>query len=249
VKCKAVIGLGSLEEMSKLDKLDDGGVEIGAMITLRNTLESKLLAQGWEVIVQGAKAVSSMQVRNVATIGGNACNAAPSADTVPGLIVSEAVAMIAGPNGERHIPLEDFFLGPEETVLGTGELLAGFYIPGEPGRSGGAYKKFAIRGSTDIAIASVGVQVAIDERNIVRKARIALGAVGPIVMRARRAEAILEGNTCKKDDLIEEAAREAQEEAKPISDQRATALYRKEMVRVWTRYAVEEAITKAESSG
>jgi carbon-monoxide dehydrogenase medium subunit len=233
-----------MEELRKLERKSDGSVEIGAMKTLREVEQSDALADGFDVIREGAGHVSSVQVRNVATLGGNSCNASPAADTVPGLIAAEAVARIAGPGGERLVPLEDFFEGPGSTVLQTGELLMGFHVPSPPPRTGGRYKKYAIRGDVDLAIVGVAARLTLDKDHRVQGTRIVLGAVAPTPLRARRSEELLIDRVTDE-KLIEEVARVAAEEAKPISDQRGTAQYRSEMVGVWTRYAVQEAFGRA----
>ncbi len=244
VRPKAVVNLGFVEGLKNLERKNDGSIEIGSMKTLREIEQSDVLVDGFDVIRQGAGHVSSMQVRNVATLGGNSCNASPAADTVPGLIATEAVAHIMGPSGERFIPLEDFFKGPGSTALQTGELLIGFPVPSPPPRTGGRYEKYAIRGDVDVAIVGVAARLMLDEDNRVQRARIVLGAVAPTPLRARRAEQLLLGQL-PEEKVIEEAARAAADDSKPISDQRATARYRIEMVKVWTRYAILGAYREA----
>ncbi len=241
---RAVITLGIIKELRTLKRNSDGSVEIGAMQTLREVERADLLRDDFDLIRRGAGCVSSMQVRNVATLGGNSCNASPAADTVPGLIAAGAQALIMGKEGERMLPLEEFFLGPGQTALRGDEILTGFRMSARPPHSGSSYKKFAIRGEVDLAIVGVAASLVLgsDDRYI-KEARVVLGAVGPTPLRSRKAEKMLSGQHAKK-DLFIEAARIAAEESKSISDQRASAQYRKEMVRVWTRYALEEAFRK-----
>jgi carbon-monoxide dehydrogenase medium subunit len=241
---RAVISLGCLEELKKIARRSNGSLEIGAMKTLREIEKSGELADGLDLLRQGAGWVSSMQVRNVATLGGNSCNASPAADTVPGLIAAEALARIMGPQGERLLPLEDFFVGPGETALQTGEILAGFRVPAPLPLSGGVYRKYAIRGEVDIAIVGVAVYLTLDKSHGLQKVRIVLGGVAPTPLRARKAEELLVGQRLEE-KLITEAARMSAEESRPISDQRASAQYRRDMVKVWTRYALREAFEKA----
>ena len=241
---RVVITLGLIKELRILKRDNDGSVEIGAMQTLREVERADLLRHDFDLIRRGAGCVSSMQVRNVATLGGNSCNASPAADTVPGMIAAGAQALIMGKEGERMLPLEEFFLGPGQTALRGDEILTGFRMPARPPHSGGCYKKFAIRGEVDLAIVGVAVSLVLGEDgHYIKEARIVLGAVGPTPLRSRKAEEILSGQHAKK-DLFIEAARIAAEESKSISDQRASAQYSKEMVRVWTRYALEEAFRK-----
>ena len=238
---RAVITLGYIKELRTLKRNSDGSLEIGTMQTLREVERAELLGDDFDLIRRGAGCVSSMQVRNVATLGGNSCNASPAADTVPALIAAGAQALIMGKEGERMLPLEEFFLGPGQTALRGDEILTGFRVPAPPPHSGGCYKKFAIRGEVDLAIVGVAASLVLGgDDHYIKEARIVLGAVGPTPLRSRKAEEMLSGKPTTK-DLFFEAARIAAEESQPISDQRASAPYRKEMIRVWTRYALEEA--------
>jgi carbon-monoxide dehydrogenase medium subunit len=151
-----------------------------------------------------------------------------------------------GKEGKRILPLEQFFLGPGQTALRKDEILTGFRVPAPPPTSGSCYRKFAIRGEVDLAIVGVAASLVLGgDDHYIREARIVLGAVGPTPLRSRKAEEVLSGQYAEKELLIE-AARIAAEESQSISDQRASASYRKEMVRVWTRYALEEAFQKAQ---
>jgi CO/xanthine dehydrogenase FAD-binding subunit len=242
---RVVITLGFIKELRTLKRNNDGSVEIGAMQTLREVERADLLGDGFDLIRRGAGCVSSMQVRNVATLGGNSCNASPAADTVPGLIAAGAQALLMGKEGRRILPLEQFFWGPGQTALRSDEILTGFRIPAPPPHSGACYKKFAIRGEVDLAIVGVAASLVLrEDGHSIKGARIVLGAVGPTPLRSRKAEEILSGQQAKK-DLFFEAARIAAEESQSISDQRASGSYRKEMVRVWTRYTLEEAFQKS----
>ena len=238
---RAVITLGFIKELRALKKNSDGSLEIGAMQTLREVERTELLRDDFELIRRGAGCVSSMQVRNVATLGGNSCNASPAADTVPALIAAGARAVMTGRQGERMLPLEEFFLGPGQTALRGDEILTGFRVPAAPPHSGSSYKKFAIRGEVDLAIVGVAASLVLESDDYhIKEAQIVLGSVGPTPLRSRKAEELLSGQPTTR-DLFFEAARIAAEESQPISDQRASASYRKEMIRVWTRYALEEA--------
>jgi len=243
IRPQAVISLGGIDELKKLERKSDGSLEIGAMKTLQEVESSNLLANEFDLVRQGAGCVSSIQVRNVATLGGNSCNASSSADTVPALIALGAEVQIVGPQGERHLVLEDFFAGPGETVLQKGEILTEFKLPAPSSHSGGTYKKYAIRGEVDISIVGVATRLTLDRNHKLQEVRIVLGGVAPTPIRVRRAEDMLVGQD-PKEELFEEAAQLAAEESRPISDQRATAQYRREMVKVWTRYTLQETFQK-----
>ena len=237
--------LVDIEHIPGLDyiKYDEKqGVSIGALTTIRTLERSNELQRIYPVISQAARQMASMAIRNVGTVGGNLCNAAPSADTAPSLIGLEAKAKLIGPDGERMIALEDFFTGPGQTVLKTGELLVEVQVPPMPTCSKGVYLKHSIRGSIDLAIVGVAAILTMDDGQC-QDAKIVLGAVAPIPMRAAEAEKVLRGEKIG-DALIEEASQAALNECCPITDVRASAEYRREIVRVFIRRALKEAIAK-----
>lgn len=242
LKIKTVIGLGSIPDLKGITKIE-GGIQLGSIVTLREASKSDALCD-WLVVKEAAGNVSSMQVRNVATIGGNSCNASPSADSVQGLLVMDAVANIARANGFRSVPLIDFFVGPGKTVLEEGEILTGFTLPIPAENTGAVYKKFAIRGDTDISIVGVGSRVTLGRDGKIADARVSLAAVAPRPIRATEVEKLLVGNAFTE-ELMLEAAELAASSCNPITDQRATKEYRREMVKVWTRHALEEAHERA----
>ncbi|MCD8139808.1 MAG: xanthine dehydrogenase family protein subunit M [Planctomycetaceae bacterium] len=243
LKPKVLVSLNQMPELGRVYKYDDG-IKIGAMARLMDVSRSPLLTGPWEVVKRGAGHVSSTQVRNIATIGGNTCNASPSADTIPGMMVLDAVATIRGPQGEREMPLEHFFKGPGLTALERGEFLQGFTIRNFPNGNGAAYKKYAIRGDTDIAIIGVAARLQVDADNVITDARLVVGAVAPVPLRIPDVEKLLIGQALT-DELAVSVGEAAGEWIKPISDARATAGYRREMVRVWTKHVLKEAYGKA----
>ena len=176
---------------------------------------------------------------------GNICNAAPSADSAPILIVMGANAKIAGTGGEREVLLEKFFSGPGKTVLGGDEIMVEIVVPNVRAHSGSRYEKLFARTSVDIAGTGAACWVLKNPKTgAVSDIRIALGAVAPVPMRAKRAERVLKGKVAT-DELIKEAGEVASQEAKPISDIRASAEYRKEMVKVMVRRAIKGALERA----
>lgn len=237
-----------LVDISRIPKLDykeeNDGLRIGALTTIRALEKSAELHQRYPVISQAAGQLGSVAVRNMGTLGGNLCNAAPSAETAPALIGLSARAKIVGPDGERVVPLENFFVGPGETVLKKGELLVEIQVPPMPPDTKAVYLKHAIRGSIDLAIVGVAAIVTLEPgSNVCKDIKLVLGAVAPTPMRAHQAEEIIKGN--KIDDaLIDKCAQVASDESRPITDVRASDWYRKEMVKVFTRRAIKEAIAK-----
>ncbi|NOZ30082.1 MAG: xanthine dehydrogenase family protein subunit M [Chloroflexi bacterium] len=238
-----------LVSLRRLDALkgirwDEGRLWIGARTTMKELLGSSE-ARPCTALLEGAGLIGSPQIRSVATIGGNICNAAPSADTAPGLIALGAEAVIAD-GGQRVVPVEDFFTGPGQTVLQTGELLTGVRIPRPPARSGSAYLRHTPRAWMDIAVVGVASYVQLDEAGRCADVRIALGAVAPTPIRAPQAEAILRGES-PTSEAIEAAARQAAQEARPISDVRGSADYRRHLVYVLTRRTLHMALARAQA--
>lgn len=217
------------------------GLRIGALTTIRTLERSTELHQRYPVISQAASQLGSVAIRNVATLGGNICNAVPSADLVPALIGLSSRAKIIGPAGEREAPLEDFFTGPGSTILRTGELLIEIQVPIPLPNTTGVYLKYGIRGTIDLAIVGVATIVtSVPETKVCRDIKIVLGAVAPTPIRARNAEDIIRGKKIEE-SLIEKVAQAASDEAHPISDVRASAKYRKEIVKVLTLRAIKES--------
>lgn len=238
INLKGIPGLAGL-------RLEAGrGLEIGSLVPVRE-IEKRLAATPYAVLAEAAGLLASVQVRNRATVGGNLCNASPSADLAPPLIALGATAVCQGPAGERRVSLEDFFRGPGQTVLGPGELLVALWVP-EPALTGAAYVKISPRRAMDIAV--VGAAVALtrdpDENDRVGSARVVLGAVAPTPLRARGAEVLLEGRVPDV-TVIEAAAERAMRESRPISDLRASAEYRRDMARVAVRRAARAAWERA----
>ncbi|MCL1805942.1 MAG: xanthine dehydrogenase family protein subunit M [Clostridiales bacterium] len=238
-----VIDITRIPELSQIGR-KDGGLMLGAMLRLSAVQKEGLLSGPAEVLRRCSGHVSSMQVRNAATLGGNVCNASPAADTVPGLLALDAVALIRGKQGFREAPLEAFFTGPGRTALGAGELLTGLFIPSQPAHTGTAYRKYAIRGDSDISIVGAGARVTLGADGKIASARIALASVGATPLRLKREEQMLAGMRPEEAPL-EDIAAACAESCSPITDQRATKEYRKEMVRVWVADALKGAAAAA----
>jgi CO/xanthine dehydrogenase FAD-binding subunit len=219
------------------------GLELGALTTLYEIETGLAVINKWPALAEAAGMVGSYQVRTRGTLGGNICNASPSADTAIPLIAFQALANIAGPKGLRTMPLECFFKGPGENALDTDELLISVSVPSPSRKSGCVYLKHSPRKAMDIAIVGVAAYVHLDDKGICEAARICLGAVAPIPLRTRNAEEILVGQ--KLDEkLIALAASVASQEAKPISDVRSSADYRKAILPVMVWRAIHDAVKR-----
>ncbi len=235
VDLKRVPGLGGIRENN------DGSITLGALTTMYEIEKSPLIKQRYPFLAQSAAEVGSIQIRNRATIGGNMANATPSADTAPALIALNATAKIASASGERTVKLEEFFKGPGQSVMSADEILTEIAIPKTARNLVGEYIKFSPREMMDLAY--VGVAVAYDLGDIDKKChgvRIVLGAVAPTPIRAKHAEAALEGQVLSE-ALADRVGQIAAEEAKPISDVRSSADYRRAMVGTMTKRALLNA--------
>jgi CO/xanthine dehydrogenase FAD-binding subunit len=222
----------------------NGALTFGSAVTVGQIATDQQIQQDYAALAMGAGLIGSVQIRNMATVGGNLCNAAPSADTAPPLLVLGAQAVIASVHGERTIPLEAFFLGPAQTALQPGELLKAIVVPKPREGSASFYIRHTPRARMDIAIVGVAAAITLDQEGRVADARLALGAVAPVPMRATQAEALLRGQACT-DELLRQAGAVAAQEAKPIDDLRASAEYRRHLVNVLTQRALRSAWVRA----
>ena len=213
----------------------NGELRLGALVTLNDLIRSPIIREHFPVLAYTASKMAGVQVRTLATIGGNLCNASPAADTAPPLIALNARAVVVGTHGERVISLDEFFTGVGKSALAPDEILREILVPCDASVRA-SYTKLEHREAMDIAIAGVAVGVRIQNCEDVR---IVLGAVAPTPMRAQQAEEILRGKELTE-ERIREAARVAASEAKPIDDVRGSAWYRREMIEVLTRRQLME---------
>lgn len=212
------------------------GLRIGALVTAREVELSPIVLEKYPSLGQAARELGSIQVRNRATIVGNVCRASPSADMLPPLIADGAVIKLHGASGVRELPLEEFFTGPGKTVLRPDELVTELVVPAPPPCTGKVYIKHGRRKAMELATVGVAVTLSLNA-----DVRIVLGAVAPTPIRAKAAEELLRGKPLS-DALFERAAQAAADESRPVSNVRASAEYRRDMVRVLTRRALEQAL-------
>ncbi|MBI2918979.1 MAG: xanthine dehydrogenase family protein subunit M [Chloroflexi bacterium] len=233
-----LIGLEAIPDLARIQAVD-GSLRIGAMATHLEVATSALVRQRASILAEAEGLVGSPAVRNLGTLGGNLCHNEVGADPPPPLLALGATAVIAGPGGDRKLPLEQFFTGFLETALAEDEILAYVDIPAQPPGLASAYVKYRLR-AVDRSIVGVAVALAI-EGGVCREAKVALGGVGPVPFRSRGAEAVLSGNH-PDERTIEQAAGAAMAEARPMSDAHASADYRRKMVAVFTRRALKHAL-------
>ena len=241
-----VVDLSGIPLLRTLASGNGAGLRVGAAVTARGLELAPAVRAGYTALAEAGALVGSVQVRNLATVGGNICNAAPSADLAPPLIALDAEAVIAGPKGQRRVSMASFFTGVRTTVLAPDELLVEFAVPAPGLHSGGTYVRHTPRRELDIAVVGVSSQITLAD-GICAKVRIALAAVAPTPVRATAAEEILTGQALTP-ALIERAADLAVTAARPINDQRGSADFRRHLVRVLTRRTLTTAHERARTA-
>jgi len=225
----------------------DQGLSIGALVTHTQIMRSPLVRDMFPALVDAAHTIGAVQTRNLGTLGGNLVTGVPSMDSGPTLVALEAIASIAGPAGRRQVSLADFWVGPRKTVLKPDELLAEIIIPNQNLNPPTHFLKFGLRKGQALALVNVAASFRVDwDKNVFVAPRIALGAVAPKVVRALKAEAYLEGRMVTPEAMAE-AGQVAVGDCKPISDFRASADYRKHLVAVLTKRALEGAYELAKA--
>lgn len=243
----AVVSLHNVPGLREIEFDETRGLRIGAACDMGTVQAHPIVRERYTALADGAGIVGSVQTRNMATIGGNVANAAPSADTSPPLVVLDAIAEIVGPGGSRELPVAELFAGPGKTTLTPGDVIVAFRLPVFAGATGSIYQRHTPRKIMDIAVVGVGVRLTLDGANdAIREARICLGAVAPTVIRATDAEEALAGQQ-PSDELFAQAAQLAQRAATPISDVRGSAEFRSYLVDVMTKRCLGIALERAKA--
>ena len=223
---------------------ENGGLRFGAAVTCMELVEHAAFASTWPGLTDAVKLIGSIQVKGRATVGGNLCNASPAADSVPALIAAGALARIVGPSGRREVEVEHIPAGPGKTSLAPGEIVASFYLPPRPPRSGDAYLRFTPRSEMDIAVVGAGVNLTLDAKGVCRQARVCLGAVAERALLVPEAAAALIGTSVDAAALKRLAAA-ASAACRPIDDKRGTREFRIKIAGVMARRAAEIARDRA----
>jgi len=246
---KVVISLSRVEGLDRIKEDADGGVTIGARATFRDVAVSPVVKRQYPLLAEAAGQVGSSQVRSRGTIGGNLCNASPAADAAPPLLVLNACLEILSLRGSRTVLLEEFFVGPQRTVLREDEVLASIRLPRACAKSGGAFLRLGRRKAMDISIVSAAAYVVLGGCSaVVLGGRVALGSVAPVPISVREVEEIVRGQVLDH-QVLEKAARAAAVQARPISDIRASAEYRREMAYVLVKRVLSQAYDQACRAG
>jgi CO/xanthine dehydrogenase FAD-binding subunit len=240
IKPEIIVSISKIPEFNRISYSDDNGLELGSMVNVSELVESPVIKTVFPVLSKAASKLGSKQIRNRATVGGNICSARPAGDIIGPLIACGAKVQIVSPTGEREEKLEAIFTGPGLTTIGKDEILTKIIIDNQQRNYVSNYLKHGIRNAMEIALVSVTVILNIDN-NICRSARIVLGAVAPTFIHSLEAEQYLEGKKISE-DVAKRAGQLAASSCKPISDIRASADYRRHLVRVLTKRSLLEAV-------
>jgi carbon-monoxide dehydrogenase medium subunit len=221
------------------------GLQLGAAVACQRICGHAMINQLYPGLIDAIALIGGTAIQGRASVGGNLCNASPAADSIPALIVHRAACVIAGPNGRREVPVENFCTAPGATVLQRGEFLMQVRVPPPPAHFGAAYLRFIPRNEMDIAVVGAGASVELDESGATfLSARIALGAVAPTPLYVAEAGEYLAGKTVSAEAMAK-AANIAQLAARPITDMRGTAAQRRHLAGVLTRRALARAVERA----
>jgi len=235
-----VKGVARMREVS----VTKDAIRVGAAVSGAELGENKDVIANWPGVVEAFELIGSTQIQGRATLGGNLCNASPAADSVPAMIAAGAVCVIAGPNGEREVPVEDVVTGPGKTSLAANELVVEFKLPLRAAHSGDAYLRFIPRTEMDIAVVGAGVNLTVDGSGTCTAARVGLGAVAPRPLLVADAASALVGS--KLDPAaLDKAAAAASAACNPIDDKRGTIEYRTQVAGVLVKRAALIALERA----
>ena len=236
-----VIDAKHIPELNILSFDEARGLRLGAAVSCARIAGFGAVRERYQALAEACGLIGSIQIQNRAAVGGNFCNAAPSADTAPAILVYGGKVMLAGAKGNRELPAQEFFIAPGQTALENGEILIEIDVPTPPPRSGAAYLRFIPREEMDIAVAGVASYLELSaDGSRCERARIALAAVAPTPVRAYEAEKFLVGKAVNSTTFAE-AGEMAARSARPISDVRGSAAYRIELVKVLTRRSLRSA--------
>jgi len=226
--------------------LDAKGLKIGAAVPAADIFANESIKSLWPGLAEATDLIGSSQIQGRATWAGNLCNASPAADAVPALVACGARAIVAGPNGERSIPVEEVTKSPGQNVLEQGEFVVEFEVPAPPPRSADAYLRLIPRSEMDIAVVGAAVALELDSDGVVQNARVVLGAVAPTLLLVPAAAEALVGSRLE-DEALALAAEAASAAANPIDDRRGTIAYRKTVSGVLTKRAARIAYERAQA--
>lgn len=218
-------------------------IKIGSATTFNDIINNEEICSNFKCLWEAAKSIGDKTIRNRATIGGNICSSVPSADSVPALIALNSTLIIKTPKEEKEVKIEDFFTGPRQNVLKKVEIVKEIIIPISDRAQGSAFEKLS-RNSVDLALSNAAVAITVDDEEKITEIKIALGAVAPTAVRAKKLESSLIGSKLDEGKL-EESAQLVEEAISPISDVRSSDNYRKEASEVLAKRVIRKAYQRA----
>jgi carbon-monoxide dehydrogenase medium subunit len=239
-----VVDLKKIPELTHLI-VDASGLRLGAAVPCYRIQSTCGIKSSYSALADAVAIIGGVQIQNRATVGGNLCTSGPAADSAPALLALGATCVIAGPKGNRTVPLEQFFTGPGKNVLQAGEVLVEITCPAPAEKSGSNYRRFIPRNEMDIAVVGVGVSVTLDASGqTITAARIGLGAVSPTPILATEAAKALIGKPAS-DASYKAAGEAARTQTSPIDDMRGTVEFRRHVTGVLVERALREAVARA----
>ena len=243
-----VIDVKKIPELLQLEYASDSGLCLGAATPCYQIYTTADVVNAYPALVDATRIIGGWQIQSRASVGGNLCNSSPAADSIPPLLVHQAVCHLAGPEGRRSIPVSDFCTAPGKNSLQPGELLATLTLPPQPANAGSAYQRFIPRNEMDIAVASAASWIELDDsRSAIKSARIALGAVAPTPVLAEEASQFLVGKAPTEENFSE-AGVLARQVASPIDDMRGTVEFRVHLAGVLTQRTLALAHQRVQDS-
>ena len=223
-KPNLVIDVKKIVELNSIDEISENEFVIGASVSGANLNRNKKFASLWPGVLEAFRLIGSEQIQGRASLGGNLCNGSPAGDSVPALIAAGCLAVIAGPDGRKELPIEEFHAGPGRTILKNGEMLVSLKFPKREKNSADAYLRMTPRTEMDIAVVGCGVNITLDNE-ICTSARVSLGAVAPTPLLIKEASQIMTG-TNLNDEVLEKVSKLCMDSCNPIDDKRGTIEYR-----------------------
>ena len=236
----------NIPELNEITYDPTNGLTLGAAVPCYKIYGNKAVATAYPGLIDAASLIGGTQIQGRASLGGNLCNATPSADTIPPMIALNGTANIAGPNGNRQVAIEDFCTGVRQNTLSSDEILVSLHFPAPVANSGANYIRFIPRNEMDIAVAGAGVSVVLDNGDI-KEARVSLASVAPTPLFVQEAGDAIAGKPAN-DETVRIASGIARDAARPITDMRGTIEFRQHLCEVLTRRALNTAIERAKEN-
>ena len=241
-KPNLVIDVKKIVELNSIEEISENEFVVGASVSGVNLNRNKKFSKLWPGVLEAFRLIGSEQIQGRASLGGNICNGSPAGDSVPALIAAGCIALIAGPNGKREIPIEEFHIGPGKTVLDNGEMLVSLKFPKREINSSDAYLRMTPRTEMDIAVVGCGVNITF-ENNVCTAARVSLGAVAPTPLLIKEASKIMVGSDLNS-EILDKVSKICMDSCDPIDDKRGTIDYRTKVAGVLFKRATLTTIDR-----